>query len=118
MTISIKDARRILRRLGVKAHQVGDGRIFYGVPFTHRCGKKIPWVIVISSKKREMESFGAYCEDCRSHEMVQLDYLGTLALRSGPLLVEIEEEAARLEKELESNGPWFEAMIARTNNLS
>ena len=115
MSVPIKEARRILKRLGVKAHRVGDGRIFYGVPYTHRCGQKIPWVVVISSKKREIESFGAYCEGCRELEPVKLDYLGTLALCSESLLVEMEEEAARLEKELASNGPWFEAMITRIN---
>ena len=109
MSISVREARQILTRLGITPHEVGDGRTYYGVPYIHKCGEETPWLLVINSKRKTVESLGAHCGNCQRVEAVPID---NLRLIGKPILAEIEEMARRLEKELASNEPWFEKMIA------
>ncbi|MDP2720853.1 MAG: hypothetical protein Q8O75_02840 [bacterium] len=113
MSISFKEARQILKKLGIEAHPVGDGRTFYGIPFTHACGREIPWLVLINSNLGTVESGGAYCENCRGEvEAVPIDHL---RLVGKPLLAEIVAMGRRLDEALASNARWFnEMMSART----
>lgn len=109
MSISVREARQVLTRLGITPHEVGDGRTYWGVPYTHKCGEETPWLLVTNSKRETVESIGAHCGNCQEVEAVPID---NLRLVGKPILAEIEEMARRLEEELASNEPWFKQMIA------
>ena len=112
MSVPIKEVRPLLKKLGVKGHQTGDGRTYFAVPYTDTCGETVPWIVVIYSRRRRVESLGAYCQSCRKVLAIPLDQLRLLGAR--PISSELERMAARLEEELKSNLPWFEERMGKT----
>ena len=66
--------------------------------------------MVIYSKRRKVESLGAYCKSCDRVVAIPLNKLWSLAVT--PILGEIEVMAKRLDKELKGNVPWFKELMA------